>query len=46
MFAMVVMAVFVAHFQEARSNNAVEQLRKMVSNTATVKREVGTRRER
>ncbi len=40
MFAMVVMAVFVAHFQEARSNNAVEQLRKMVSNTATVKREV------
>src|ERR1700743_4023080 len=29
MFAMVVMAVFVAHFQEARSNNAVEQLRKM-----------------
>ncbi|MBR0347672.1 MAG: magnesium-translocating P-type ATPase, partial [Rudaea sp.] len=40
MFAMVVMAVFVAHFQEARSSNAVEQLRKMVSNTATVKREV------
>jgi Mg2+-importing ATPase len=40
MFAMVVMAVFVAHFQEARSTNAVEQLRRMVSNTATVKREV------
>ncbi|MFT3789635.1 MAG: magnesium-translocating P-type ATPase [Rudaea sp.] len=40
MFAMVVMAVFVAYFQEARSGNAVEQLRKMVSNTATAKREV------
>jgi P-type Mg2+ transporter len=40
MFAMVVMAVFVAHFQEARSDNAVEKLRKMVSNTATIKREV------
>ena len=40
MFAMVVMAVFVAHFQEARSSKAVEQLRRMVSNTATVKREV------
>ncbi len=40
MFAMVVMAVFVAHFQEARSSRAVEQLRRMVSNTATVKREV------
>src|ERR1700748_1086016 len=40
MFAMVVMAVFVAHFQEARSDNAVEKLRNMVSNTATVKREV------
>jgi len=40
MFAMVVMAVFVAYFQEARSSNAVEQLRKMVSNTATAKREV------
>ena len=40
MFAMVVMAVFVAHFQEARSDNAVEKLRKMVSNTATAKREV------
>ena len=40
MFAMVVMAVFVAHFQEARSSNAVEQLRRMVSNTATAKREV------
>jgi Mg2+-importing ATPase len=40
MFAMVVMAVFVAHFQEARSGKAVEQLRRMVSNTATAKREV------
>src|SRR5438445_7871746 len=40
MFAMVVMAVFVAHFQEARSSNAVEKLRAMVSNTATAKREV------
>ncbi len=40
MFAMVVMAVFVAHFQEARSSRAVEQLRRMVSNTATAKREV------
>ena len=39
MFAMVVMAVFVAHFQEARSSRAVEQLRRMVSNTATVRRE-------
>jgi Mg2+-importing ATPase len=40
MFSMVVMAVFVAHFQEARSSNAVEKLRAMVSNTATAKREV------
>jgi len=40
MFAMVVMAVFVAHFQEARSSKAVEQLRRMVSNTATARREV------
>jgi len=40
MFAMVVMAVFVAHFQEARSSNAVEKLRAMVSNTATAKREI------
>ena len=39
MLAMVVMAVFVAHFQEARSSRAVEQLRRMVSNTATVRRE-------
>src|SRR5499427_786448 len=39
MFAMVVMAVFVSHFQEARSSRAVEQLRRMVSNTATVRRE-------
>ena len=38
MFAMVVMAVFVAHFQEARSSRAVEQLRRMVSNTATARR--------
>ena len=40
MFAMVIMAVFVAHFQEARSGRAVEQLRQMVSNTATARREV------
>ncbi|HST28047.1 MAG TPA: magnesium-translocating P-type ATPase [Rudaea sp.] len=40
MIAMVVMAVFVAHFQEARSSRAVEQLRRMVSNTATVRREI------
>jgi len=40
MFAMVVMAVFVAHFQEARSGRAVEQLRRMVSSTATARREV------
>ena len=40
MFAMVVMAVFVAHFQEARSDRAVEQLRNMVSNTAAVRREI------
>ncbi|MEP6483860.1 MAG: cation-transporting P-type ATPase, partial [Rudaea sp.] len=40
MFAMVVMAVFVAHFQEARSDNAVEKLRNMVSNTATIKRDI------
>src|SRR6202000_2191985 len=40
MFAMVVMAVFVAHFQEARSDNAVEKLRNMVSNTATVQRAI------
>jgi len=44
MFAMVVMAVFVAHFQEARSSRAVEQLRRMVSNTATVRREVDEER--
>jgi Mg2+-importing ATPase len=43
MFAMVVMAVFVAHFQEARSSRAVEQLRRMVSNTASVRREVDER---
>ena len=40
MFAMVVMAVFVAHFQEARSDRAVEKLRNMVSNTAAVRRDV------
>src|SRR4051812_3778800 len=40
MISMVVMAVFVAHFQEARSSRAVEQLRRMVSNTASVRREV------
>ena len=44
MFAMVVMAVFVAHFQEARSDRAVEQLRNMVSNTAAVRREVDEER--
>jgi P-type Mg2+ transporter len=43
MVAMVVMAVFVAHFQEARSGRAVEQLRRMVSNTATVRREIDER---
>ena len=45
MLAMVVMAVFVAHFQEARSSRAVEQLRRMVSNTATVRREVEAHEE-
>ena len=45
MLAMVVMSVFVAHFQEARSSRAVEQLRRMVSNTATVRREVEERDE-
>ena len=40
MISMVVMAVFVAHFQESRSSRAVEQLRRMVSNTATARREV------
>ncbi len=45
MLAMVVMAVFVAHFQEARSSRAVEQLRRMVSNTATVRREAEEPRE-
>jgi len=44
MFAMVVMAVFVAHFQEARSSRAVEQLRRMVSNTATARREIDEER--
>ena len=44
MLAMVVMAVFVAHFQEARSGRAVEQLRRMVSNTATARREVDEER--
>ncbi len=40
MIAMVVMAVFIAHFQESRTSRAVEQLRRMVSNTAAVRREV------
>jgi Mg2+-importing ATPase len=44
MFAMVVMAVFVAHFQEARSGKAVEHLRRMVSSTATARREVDEER--
>jgi Mg2+-importing ATPase len=44
MFAMVVMAVFVAHFQEARSDRAVEKLRSMVSSTATARREVDEER--
>jgi len=44
MLAMVVMAVFVAHFQEARSGRAVEQLRRMVSNTATARREIDEER--
>jgi Mg2+-importing ATPase len=38
MLAMVVMAVFLSYFQEARSGRAVEQLRSLVSNTATVRR--------
>ncbi len=40
MISMVVMAVFLAYFQESRTGKAVEQLRRMVSNTATAKREV------
>ena len=38
MLAMVFMAVFLSYFQEARTGRAVEQLRRMVSNTATVRR--------
>jgi Mg2+-importing ATPase len=38
MLAMVFMAVFLSYFQEARSGRAVEQLRGLVSNTATVRR--------
>lgn len=38
MLAMVFMAVFLSYFQEARSDRAVEQLRRMVSNTATARR--------
>ncbi len=38
MLAMVFMAVFLSHFQETRSGKAVEQLRRMVSNTATARR--------
>jgi len=38
MLAMVFMAVFLSYFQEARSGRAVEQLRRMVSNTATARR--------
>jgi Mg2+-importing ATPase len=38
MLAMVFMAVFLSYFQEARTGRAVERLRSMVSNTATVRR--------
>ncbi|MEO6689237.1 MAG: HAD-IC family P-type ATPase, partial [Dokdonella sp.] len=38
MLAMVFMAVFLSYFQEARTGRAVEQLRNMVSNTATARR--------
>ena len=38
MLAMVFMAVFLSYFQEARSGRAVEQLRSLVSNTATARR--------
>lgn len=38
MLMMVFMAVFLSYFQEARTGRAVEQLRSMVSNTATVRR--------
>jgi Mg2+-importing ATPase len=38
MLAMVFMAVLLSYFQEARSGRAVEQLRNMVSNTATARR--------
>ena len=38
MLVMVFMAVFLSYFQEARTGRAVEKLRSMVSNTATVRR--------
>ncbi|HEY6940383.1 magnesium-translocating P-type ATPase, partial [Dokdonella sp.] len=38
MIAMVLMAVFLSYFQEARTGRAVERLRSLVSNTATVRR--------
>ena len=38
MLAMVFMAVFLSYFQESRTGRAVEQLRRMVSNTATARR--------
>ena len=41
MLAMVFMSVFLSHFQEARTNRAVERLRGMVSNTATAWRRAG-----
>ncbi len=36
MLAMVGMAVFLSHFQESRTGRAIERLRSLVSNTATV----------
>jgi len=38
MLAMVFLAVFLSYFQEARTGRAVEQLRSLVSNTATARR--------
>ena len=38
MLAMVFMAVFLSYFQEARTGRAIEQLRSLVSNTATARR--------
>jgi len=38
MLAMVFMAVFLSYFQESRTGKAVEKLRSLVSNTATVRR--------